>query len=542
VGVSVLLVLAVLLPALGGLAVRVGGAARIDAAGRATALAAGAAAVAAGVLLVHVAVAAPVEAVLAGADGGALAGLHLDRVGAVLLLLVLAVGAVTQAHARRALRGDVRAAHVLAAAGLLTSATAAMVSAATLVGLATAWSIAGVALCLLLGTYRGLPAADAAVRRTARTFAAGDLALWLAVGVAVLAWGNLDLRTLGAAAPALAADGVVLTVVAVLLVVAALARSAQLPFGRWLPATLAAPTQVSALLHAGVVNAGGVLLVTLAPLFAASAAATHLAFAAGAATAVYGTVLMLARPDVKGALAHSTMGQMGFMVMTCGLGAFAAAIVHLVAHGMFKASLFLGAGGAVDRLRRHRAAPPAARRAPTAGTAAAAVLVPGAALAGAAALVYPTGTGATAGAPLLLFAWATAAWAAWAWLARARSPRALAALAGATVAAAFAYVALLAAATAFLRPALDGAGTAVAGPWLLAPLAAVLVLAALVRHASAAAGSPLAGLHRTAYVLALTAGATGPRRLRGVRPPRAVPAPAPVRAAFGGAELAGSRA
>lgn len=138
-----------------------------------------------------------------------------------------------------------------------------MVTAATLVGLAAAWTAAGVALCLLLGTYPQLPAARVGLARAARTFVVGDVALWLAVAVATLRWGSLDLRRLGDDAPRLAADADTVAIVACLLVVAAAARSAQVPFAGWLPATLAAPTPVSALLNAAVVNAGGVLLVRI---------------------------------------------------------------------------------------------------------------------------------------------------------------------------------------------------------------------------------------------------------------------------------------
>ena len=74
---------------------------------------------------------------------------------------------------------------------------------------------------------------------------------------------------------------------------------------------------------------------------------------AGAATMVYGTTVMLVKPDIKGALAHSTTAQMGFMILTCGLGLWAAAVIHLVAHGFYKATLFLSSGSAISRHRRH---------------------------------------------------------------------------------------------------------------------------------------------------------------------------------------------
>ncbi len=507
---SALLLAAVALPALAGAAAAVAGSGRAVLAGRATAAATGLAFVVALAVAVQVAASGRVSAVLEPSEGAAPAGLTADRVGAILLLLVLGVSAVVQAFAVRYLRGDVRAARFAAGAGLLTAATAATVTAATLVGLAVAWSLAGLALLGLLGLYRGHPAADEGVRRTRLAFAVGDGALWLAVALAVATWGDLDLRALGEEAPALARDTAALTAVACLLVVAALARCAQLPLQGWLPATLAAPTPVSALLHAGVVNAGGVLLVRLGPVFGASAAATHLAFAAGAATAAYGTALMLARPDVKGRLAHSTTAQMGFMLVACALGAFTAAVLHLVAHAMYKAALFLGSGGAVGRHVRRRKAPPRAAlaRAARLRIAATAVLAPAATLGAAAWLLGPLGTEV-----LLLPAWLTAAWAAWGWLRRRPTAAWVLAAAAGLVVASGAYVLLLRAGGAFLAPAVEQAGDATVAAWALAPLVALLALAALLP----AAPPRLAG---ALYVWALGAGRVVPRpaaRARAVR-------------------------
>ena len=491
---AALLVAAVCLPAIGAIGARSG--TRLGPA------LSGAAFVLALVLLVVVAVDGPVSAVIDGHDGTALAGLSLDRVGAIVLLLITGVSTVVQSFAGRYLRGEARAGHVFVAAGLLTSATAAMACAATLIGLALAWTGSGIALCALLGTYADLPAARDGLRRTARAFAIGDGALWIAVAAATATWGAVDLRTLPAQIPEFTSDGTVLTVVVCLIVIAALARSAQLPFQDWLPATLAAPTPVSALLHAGVVNAGGLLLVRLSPLLAASSLASHLAFAAGAATLVYGTTLMLTKPDVKGALAHSTMGQMGFMIMTCGLGAFAAAVFHLVAHGMYKATLFLGSGAAVHRHVRHRKAPPAGARGPAGRRlrSIASLTLPTAAIGLALALVgLPAGPGP---ALLLVFAWASGVALTHGWMRRHATVPGAAVAVAAGLPCATAYVAAVHGATAFLEPVV-APGTPVA-PGLLALVVLALATASVIRLFPA--HPRLAQLHRTLYVLALGAG------------------------------------
>ena len=167
----------------------------------------------------------------------------------------------------------------------------------TLVVLALGWTAAGVALCLLLATYWRLAPARDGVRRTAVSFLIGDLALWSAVGLIAATQGTVELVRAGRRG----ARRPVIAPAAALVVVAALSRSAQIPFHRWLPATLAAPTPVSALLHAGVVNAGGVLLIKLGPVITSSGPVQALIILAGLATLAWRAAIMLAKPDVKGA-------------------------------------------------------------------------------------------------------------------------------------------------------------------------------------------------------------------------------------------------
>ncbi|WP_207958336.1 proton-conducting transporter membrane subunit [Streptomyces sp. YIM 98790] len=482
-------------------------------------------------LAVTVAFHGPVEAVLARSDGQAWTGLVADRVTAVVLLLVYGVSAVVQVFARRYLHGDLAAARFATAAGALTAATAAMVTAATLVTLAVAWSLTGWALYRLVGVYRPAPSAADAARRTGRAVLAGDVALWAAVGLAVAVWGDTDLRRhsplpadlAGGVPGGVPAAGATGTVVACLLVVAAAARCAQLPWHRWLGASLAAPTPVSALLHAGVVNAGGILLVRMSPVFGAAPVATHLAFAIGAVSTVAATAVMLARFDVKGALVHSTVGQMGFMLMTCALGLYAAAVVHLFAHGLFKAALFLGSGSAVQQHARRALAPPAPRLSP-AGTTGIAVLSVAAALAAVAAAVWwlPPHT---AGAALLVFAAATAARLAWGWLRHHPTAGGLAALVIVLPAAAAGYLALVKAVTAFFAPALPATAPGAVPAWLLGAVVAVLAAGTLLPRVAPALGA--GHWYGRLYALALSAGQQHPRAFPGDRPPHPVPVPQP---------------
>jgi NADH-quinone oxidoreductase subunit L len=105
-------------------------------------------------------------------------------------------------------------------------------------------------------------------------------------------------------------------------------------------------------LHAGIINAGGFLINRLAPLFGLSATTLHIAFVVGTLTAILGATTMLAQNDIKKTLGFSTIGQMGYMIMECGLGAFSLAVFHLIAHGLFKATVFLNCGNVIHKARQ----------------------------------------------------------------------------------------------------------------------------------------------------------------------------------------------
>ncbi len=133
-----------------------------------------------------------------------------------------------------------------------------------------------------------------------------------------------------------------------LLLLAAMVQSALVPFHRWLLSSMTAPTPVSGFMHAGLVNAGGVLLARFAPVVFEAPAVMWAIVLAGGVSALLGQAWMLVQTDVKRQLGASTVAQMGFMVLQCGLGFVPAAIAHLILHGFYKAYLFLAAGSAVE--------------------------------------------------------------------------------------------------------------------------------------------------------------------------------------------------
>jgi NAD(P)H-quinone oxidoreductase subunit 5 len=435
------------------------------------------------VVAIVVAVNGPVAAVVEAADGDALFGLYATRVTALLGLLTTGVGVVVQSFAGRNLQGDLFGRRFFVLASLLTAATTSVAFAATLGQLCAAWILAGLALAALVTHRATWQPARRSSRRTLRSLWVGDVALLAATLLTVVAVGAVDLRSPATAAQELAdasipvLGGHVLAVVAVLLTIAGISRSALVPVHQWLPSTIAAPTPVSALLHAGVVNGAGMLLIRLAPLFGSSVTATHLAFAAGAVTTCYASVVMLVRSDVKGNLAWSTAGQMGFMTVQVAIGALPAALVHIVGHGMYKAALFLGAGGSVIAHNRHhqRPAPQVVARGVRQAVA---LLVPAAAV-WAAYLVFHPHLSTAARVLVMLFAWGTAARAVGGWLRSApfRPGPAVAAAALGATAGVFAYIGGLTAIETFVEDALPGE---VAEPVSAAVLVATLAVIAVV--------------------------------------------------------------
>ena len=469
---------AVLAPLVGAVISIVGG----GAPGRRCRTAAGLGWVSAGLAIVAatlVALGGPFGVTLHGAYGRPVLGLWADQLTVTLLVLVCGVGAVVQSFSVRYLQADRAAPRFFAAANVVVSAMAVVCTSATAAVLVAAWVAAGIGFVAVVGYRPDLPGVRASTRRTLGMFAVGDLAL---VAALVMIWvrvGNVDLVSAGALRGAAGRLGGLSTVVALLVVAAALTRSAQGPFGRWLPGTVSAPTPASALLHAGVVNGGGILLVRLGALTGDSAPAMVAAFAVAGLTATVATALMTRKPDVKGALVFSTMGQMGFMIAACAVGAYLAAVVHLIGHAMYKATLFFGSGSQISRTGQAPAAPTTAmstlaRTAATGTTAAATVAVMAA---------IPGALAHRGGVTLLIFTAATATAAGWSWWGRRPASARLTALwVTAMLGAGALYGLVLGALGRWIGPALPAAGAGTLSPWWLLGLAvAGLAMAGLTR-------------------------------------------------------------
>lgn len=282
----------------------------------------------------------PAVVMLSGFVGAPVSGLAI-----AIAALTLLVGALVATYSSRYMRSDARSTRFFGSLGALVASVLLFVLTSNAILFALGWVASGVLLARLIGPADGWSEARAAANRSRRTFLAGDFAVLSALGV--LCWHGGTLRLDVAIGASSAMPDAVVIAIALLLLIGAAARCALPPFSGWLLSSMTAPTPVSALMHAGLVNAGGFLLLRFAPVLEAAPAIRYAAVALGFVAALWGIGIMAVRPDIKRSLAGSTVSQMGFMIMSLGLGAYAAALWHIVAHGLFKAWLFLNAGSAI---------------------------------------------------------------------------------------------------------------------------------------------------------------------------------------------------
>lgn len=286
-------------------------------------------------------------------------GVFFDTLTAVMYLLITVIGLIIARYSVRALDGEAGQGGYFRWLAVTIGAVLLLVVARNLVMFTAAWMLTSVGLHFLLTHYPDRPWALWAARKKFLVSRLGDGLLLVALALTLWCFGSTDYAVIFEQAAASRAGGGTdgcLPAIALLLVLGAMTKSAQFPFHTWLPDTMESPTPVSALMHAGIINAGGFLVIRLSPLVAASPAALHLLAVTGALTALLGGLVMLTQTSIKRALAFSTVAQMGFMMLQCGLGAFSAALVHIVAHAIYKAHAFLANGSALEAAARGQAA------------------------------------------------------------------------------------------------------------------------------------------------------------------------------------------
>jgi NAD(P)H-quinone oxidoreductase subunit 5 len=278
---------------------------------------------------------------------------RLDLVSLTMLVLVAFVGWVVLRYAGRALDGDPRQGAFTGWMALTLAAVLVFVQAGHVAGLVLAFLATSLGLNKLLLHFADRPGAQRAATKRAVTARLAELSLLIAALLLAQGYGTgrideiLAIAGLGQApAQALWAAG--------FLALAAILASAQLPVHGWITEVMEAPTPVSALLHAGVINAGGFLLIRFADVMLLAPGLLAVLALVGGMTALFAGLVMLTQPAVKVALAWSTIGQMGFMILQCGLALFPLALLHIVAHSLYKAHAFLTAASAVETVTADR--------------------------------------------------------------------------------------------------------------------------------------------------------------------------------------------
>ncbi len=325
----------------------------------AAALAALAIAAASGVLL---ALHGPGTGGLTGAGSLGLS-IRLDSISVVMLLLVTFIGWIVVRYAATYLDGEKGQNRFTSWLCATLAAVLLLVQSGNLAQLLLAWIATSVFLHQILLFYPERVAAQRAARKKFITARAGDAALVAAAGLLAFGFGTADIAAILSAArsPETAAGAPWSALWAAgFLAIAALLKSAQFPTHGWLTEVMETPTPVSALLHAGVINAGGFLLIRFADVMLLAPGVLAALVIVGGFTALFGGLVMLTQPAVKTSLAWSTVAQMGFMTLQCGLALFPLALLHIVAHSLYKAHAFLASGGAVERVAAIRRPGPVA--------------------------------------------------------------------------------------------------------------------------------------------------------------------------------------
>jgi NADH-quinone oxidoreductase subunit L len=210
------------------------------------------------------------------------------------------------------------------------------------------WEGVGLASYLLIGFYFTKDSAANAGKKAFIVNRIGDFGFLLAMFLIIAHFGSLDFATVFAAAPTISAP---ITAICLLLVLGAAGKSAQIPLYVWLPDAMEGPTPVSALIHAATMVTAGIYMVARCHvLFNMSPTALAVVACIGAATALMAATIGMVQNDIKRVLAYSTVSQLGYMFMACGVGAYSAGIFHLMTHAFFKALLFLSAGSVIHAM------------------------------------------------------------------------------------------------------------------------------------------------------------------------------------------------
>ncbi len=296
--------------------------------------------------------------------------IRLDRLTAIMLIVVTTVSALVHlyswgymAHDENWREGESYKPRFFAYLSFFTFAMLALVTADNLVQMFFGWEGVGVASYLLIGFYYRKASANAAAIKAFVVNRVGDFGFALGIFGLFYLVDSINMDDVFAAAPTLAetqlsflwTDWNAANLLAFLLFVGAMGKSAQLFLHTWLPDAMEGPTPVSALIHAATMVTAGVFLVCrMSPLFEYAPEAKSFVMYIGAATAFFAATVGLVQNDIKRVIAYSTCSQLGYMFVAAGAGIYGAAMFHLFTHAFFKAMLFLGAGSVIHAMHHEQ--------------------------------------------------------------------------------------------------------------------------------------------------------------------------------------------
>ena len=280
------------------------------------------------------------------------AALLLDPLSVVMALVVSGVGFLIHVYSIGYMHDDPDFTRYFTYLNLFMFMMLTLVLGANYLLLYVGWEGVGLCSYLLIGFWYTKDSAANAGKKAFIVNRIGDFGFALALMLLFWQVGSLDYGDVGRAAPEIfALGGAAITTICLLLFLGATGKSAQIPLYVWLPDAMEGPTPVSALIHAATMVTAGVYMVARsAALFVLSPQALAVVAGIGAATAIFAATIALAQNDIKKVLAYSTISQLGYMFVACGVGVFVAGIFHLMTHAFFKALLFLGAGSVIHGL------------------------------------------------------------------------------------------------------------------------------------------------------------------------------------------------
>lgn len=285
--------------------------------------------------------------------------LFIDPLSVILFVMVTVLGVSIGNYSIRYLDGERRQAYFYRFLLWVIISVSLLVLSSNLLMFFLAWWSTGYGLNKLLTYNQDRPQAVLAARKKLWISRLGEMSLAAAIVLTYQFFGTLEFDQIFAALSVWQTGSaqpedytLQLAIIGCLYVFTALSSSVQFPFHFWLPETMETPTPVSALMHAGVINAGGFLVIRLSPLLQEALGAHVLLILVGTLSAIFGALCMMTQNTIKTKLAYSTVSQMGMMMFACGLGAYGIALFHIFAHSFYKAHAFLSTGNLIEETKK----------------------------------------------------------------------------------------------------------------------------------------------------------------------------------------------